>query len=76
MLDLPENNVMHEISTLFSLFIRCPFGSGANPRCPFHKFRRLKDLEEKYCLAENFSRRQRHKLLSEHRNCYQEKINN
>lgn len=75
MIGLLENNGMHEISALFSLFIRCPFGSAAKSSCPFHKFRRLKNLEEKYYLAENFSRRQRHRLLSKHRDCYQGKIN-
>ncbi|MCK4839792.1 MAG: hypothetical protein KAS94_13395 [Desulfobulbaceae bacterium] len=71
--NLAKDERIYNISTLFALLIRCPLGIQEDSVCPFRKFRNLDELK-KYYLAENFSVRQRDKLLSKHRACQQEKL--
>ena len=74
MLGLLDDKRMHNISSLFSLLIRCPFGIETNTGCPFRKFRGLDEID-KYYLAENICERQRDKLLSKHYDCYEDRLN-
>jgi hypothetical protein len=73
MLGLLKDERIHTISSFFSLLVRCPFGIETNRRCPFHKFRGLDELK-KYYLAENIREEQRHKLLSKHLDCYEDRL--
>ena len=73
MLGFLKDERLHNFSSLFSLLLRCPFGIETNTGCPFHKFRKLNDLQ-KYYLAENISEGQEHRLLSKHYDCYEDQL--
>lgn len=73
MLDLSKDERIYNVSSLFSLFIYCPFGRDTGKSCPFYKFRKLNELH-KYYLAENIGARHRDQLLSRHYACYETRL--
>ena len=63
-----------EISTLFALFLRCPF-SYAAPKCQLDKYRNQNiSVEDKFDIAENISKEERHRLLALHQNCLEARL--
>lgn len=69
MLGFARNVRTYDVSSLFSLLIRCPYGIDTNQACPFHRFRKLDELQ-KFELADNMRESYLQKLLSKHYDCY------
>ena len=63
-----------EISTLFALFLRCPF-SFAAPKCQLAEYRNQNiSVEDKFNIAEKISQEERHRLLTLHQNCLESRL--
>ena len=64
----PESRINSSL-LLFGLLIKCPFEREI-VGCPLLALRRVKCLEDKYVLAEQFSEGESRRLLTMHQACY------
>lgn len=63
-----------EISTVFSLLIRCPLPLEKEQGCPFAGYRQGSSLEKKFGLAEEFTNEKRRELVDQHRSCLEARL--